>query len=204
MAIPAAILPLSDGIRTRLAPPAPPPRSREEQTTDQGALADIFYDRPLALHKRAVRALWDVKQEEADGLHQRLRHLDGQAKNLRRSEIVKLAAHCGLAVSHLCEDDRWGIKVWPLLERAARGQKLTKKEREALAAATAHLEMPDMELGELAFHERRDSYYAHDAIFRAARGQQSTTDAAVIALRRPANRERMLDLIVDIAEMTSR
>lgn len=168
--------------------------------TNQGPLAGIFWRSPLALHKRTVWALWSVKKEDAAELHRRLRRYDGQAKDLPRGEMATLAARCALAVRHLTADEEWGGVVWPLLERLSERRTL-RKGRTELHALTEPLSLRRAPAG---VYGRPVSDYAQDAVYRAARGHASTTNAAIGALSIAADRERLLDLIVEIAQMTSR
>jgi hypothetical protein len=149
---------------------------------------DLFRQDSLLLHKRVIRALWGI-DESAEEAYRRLRPYHGQAKNLSRNDVALIAARCALAVRDLVDDEGWGGTVWPLLQRVARYTSLTSAEWKALDHATTGLDKGG---------------HAHYAVRGAARRWLSTADGAAIALRYHPDKTRYLDLLVELAELTSR
>jgi hypothetical protein len=148
--------------------------------------SSIFWDQPLFLHKRVVRALWRAYQQSNE-LHPRLKPFSGLTRDLRPADVARLGATCGLAVRDLVED-QWDPSFWSQLERASYGAQLTPTEWRELGDATADLDT---------------DAHAHYAVRGATKRWLSTSDGAVSALATEPDPSRMLDLIVRIAELTS-
>jgi hypothetical protein len=185
---------LSDGLRTRFVPPAaiPPPKGMRSDELDdlRTGKARIFHDEPLVLHHAVVYALWGI-DEGAEEAHRRLRPYDGCAKDLSRDDVAEMAARCALAVRHLVNDESWGDKVWPLIERVADREELTVSEWRAFARRTRNIGAD----GDDALYVVCGAYY---------RRRLGTTRAAASALQRSPANARYLDFLVELAELTSR
>lgn len=201
---------LSSGAgRNRRAPRVSPAPLLCVRSSSEGARGGPLLEKPLNLHELLVAQLDLLTDDEAGDLYAELAAFQGRTRALTLVEQQQLAARFALEARHLVATfGSWAPVLYPLCERLAAGEELSRAERQQAQEISEQqlLDAVPSSASDAVFNAflpprvTADSFSADDSKFSA---ELSCRNALTALSRTPSSRVRMCELIVRLAEATS-